>query len=93
MTGVQTCALPILGADSYQSASELATEQIEGVPPIGIGEGSVLDGVIIDKNCRLGRGVNVSNTRPLTGTDSRVVVQDGIIVVSKGTTLPNGWQS
>ncbi len=83
----------LMGADSYQSASELATEQIEGVPPIGIGEGSVLDGVIIDKNCRLGRGVNVSNTRPLTGTDSRVVVQDGIIVVSKGTTLPNGWQS
>ena len=83
----------LMGADYYQSASDLATEQIEGVPPIGIGEGSVLDGVIIDKNCRLGRGVNVSNTRPLTGTDSRVVVQDGIIVVSKGTTLPNGWQS
>ncbi|MEI8382377.1 MAG: glucose-1-phosphate adenylyltransferase [Planctomycetota bacterium] len=83
----------LMGADYYQSASDLATEQIEGLPPIGIGEGSVLDGVIIDKNCRLGRGVNVSNTRPLTGTDSRVVLQDGIIVVSKGTTLPNAWQS
>ena len=83
----------LMGADYYQSASDLATEQIEGLPPIGIGEGSVLDGVIIDKNCRLGRGVNVSNTRPLSGTDSRVVLQDGIIVVSKGTTLPNSWQS
>ncbi len=83
----------LMGADYYQSASDLATEQIEGLPPIGIGEGSVLDGVIIDKNCRLGRGVNVSNTRPLTGSDSRVVLQDGIIVVSKGTTLPNAWQS
>ncbi len=83
----------LMGADYYQSASDLATEQIEGLPPIGIGEGSVLDGVIIDKNCRLGRGVNVSNTRPLTGTDPRVVLQDGIIVVSKGTTLPNAWQS
>lgn len=83
----------LMGADFYQCADELATEQSEGLPPIGIGDGSVLDGVIVDKNCRIGRKVEVVNTRPLAGDDTSVVVQDGIIVVPKGTTLKDGWKS
>lgn len=83
----------LMGADFYQSAKELADEQTQGLPPIGIGDGSVLDGVIIDKNCRIGRNVHVTNARPLSNVDSAVVVQDGIIVVSKGTTLPDAWKS
>lgn len=83
----------LMGADFYQSAKELADEQKQRLPPIGIGDGSVLDGVIIDKNCRIGRNVHVTNTRPLSNVDSAVVVQDGIIVVSKGTTLPDMWKS
>ena len=83
----------LMGADFYQSAKELADEQKQGLPPIGIGDGSMLDGVIIDKNCRIGRNVHVTNTRPLSNVDSAVVVQDGIIVVSKGTTLPDMWKS
>lgn len=83
----------LMGADFYQCADELATEHREGLPPIGIGDGSVLDGVIVDKNCRIGRKVEVVNTRPLAGDDTSVVVQDGIIVVPKGTTLKDGWKS
>ncbi len=83
----------LMGADFYQSAKELSAEKSEGLPPIGIGDGSVLDGVIIDKNCRIGRKVEVSNTKPLSNYNSSVVLADGIIVVSKGTTLPDGWRS
>jgi len=82
----------LMGSDFYQSAKELASEK-DKLPPVGIGEGSVLDGVIVDKNCRIGRNVNVSNARPLAASQSLVAVADGIIVVPKGTTLPDGWQS
>lgn len=83
----------LMGSDFYQPSSELATEQIEGLPPIGIGDGSVLDGVIVDKNCRIGCQVDVSNARPLSSADSSVVVADGIIVIPKGTTLSDSWRS
>ena len=83
----------LMGSDFYQSAKELAAEQAQGLPPIGIGDGSLLDGVIVDKNCRIGRNVQVSNTKPLSNSDSSVVLADGIIVIPKETTLPNEWRS
>ncbi len=83
----------LMGADFYQSAEELAEEQAHGLPPIGIGDGSVVDGVIVDKNCRIGHGVHVSNTHPLSAGNTDVVVADGIIIVPKGTMLPDKWKS
>lgn len=82
----------LMGADSYQSVEDLAAEKAQGMPPIGIGEGSTLVGAIIDKNCRIGRNVQVDNTKPLSKTDTGVVMQDGIIVVPKETTLPDSWK-
>jgi glucose-1-phosphate adenylyltransferase len=83
----------LMGADFYQPAKELAAEKERNIPPIGIGEGSTLDGVIVDKNCRIGKKVEITNTRPLSGQDNSVVVADGTIVVPKGTTLADGWKS
>lgn len=83
----------LMGADFYQSAEELAEEKAQGLPPIGIGDGSVVDGVIVDKNCRIGHGVHVSNTHPLSTGNTDVVVADGIIIVPKGTMLPDKWKS
>jgi glucose-1-phosphate adenylyltransferase len=83
----------LMGADFYQCDDELAADQVEGQPPIGIDDGSQLDGVIVDKNCRIGKNVDVSNTRPVSNADSKVVLADGIIVVPKGMTLPDGWKS
>jgi len=84
----------LMGADLYQCDDELADDQKKGVPPIGIGDGSVLNGVIVDKNCRIGRNAEIRNDRPLAaGSDSPVVVQDGIVIVSKGAVLGDGWRA
>jgi glucose-1-phosphate adenylyltransferase len=83
----------LMGADSYQSSDELADERRGGIPPIGIGDDAVLQGVILDKNCRIGRGVRIMNTKPLANAHPNVVMVDGIIVVAKETTLPDGWRS
>lgn len=83
----------LMGADLYQTDSEIAEDQTAGLPPIGVGDYSYLDGVIVDKNCRIGQGVHMETSPELTaGADSLVAVQDGIIVVPKQTTLPDGWR-
>jgi glucose-1-phosphate adenylyltransferase len=52
----------VLGADAYESDGEIVAAQRHGMPPIGIGEGSLIVGSILDKNCRVGRGVATRTT-------------------------------
>jgi len=60
--------------------------------PLGIGEGSYIEGAILDKNVRIGRGVTI---RPFPrGTDFETeyfYVRDGIVVIPKNTAIPNGF--
>ena len=85
----------VMGADyfdgdlaSYNSDSERT--------PLGIGADSVIDGAIIDKNCRIGNNVHVVNDRDLPDDKSfdskSVVIRDGIPIVVKGSVLENGWK-
>jgi glucose-1-phosphate adenylyltransferase len=82
----------IMGADFYETAGQL-TDGHNGRPPLGIGEGSVIGGAIIDKNCRIGRNVIISNEEKLVerNVDGFCVIQDGIPVIVKGAILPDGW--
>ena len=52
-----------------------------------------IEGAIIDKNCRIGRGVRVVNSQGIDCCPETkyCVVSDGIIVVPKGSVLPDGW--
>ena len=83
----------LMGADIYQTDAEILADDEAGIPAIGVGDGSLLDGVIVDKNCRIGEGVYVQgggeNKVP---ENPSVVIQDGIIVIPKETTLPDGWR-
>uniref|UniRef100_A0A7C2P1K4 Glucose-1-phosphate adenylyltransferase n=1 Tax=Schlesneria paludicola TaxID=360056 RepID=A0A7C2P1K4_9PLAN len=82
----------LMGADYFPTAEELATDAAAGLPFIGVGEGSCIEGAIVDKNCRIGRNVRIS-PKGLDGLPkgAPVVMEDGVIVVPKETTLPNGW--
>ena len=54
----------------------------------------MIEGAILDKNCRIGqncRVVNVQGVERGEPADDCMVV-DGIPVVLKGTTLPDGWR-
>ncbi|MDP1799646.1 MAG: glucose-1-phosphate adenylyltransferase [Planctomycetaceae bacterium] len=82
----------IMGADFYQVEADRTSEDASGMPHIGIGEGSIIDGAIIDKNCRIGRNVKVKLAAPIdTGTCDPVVIADGVAVVPKEAVLPNNW--
>ena len=76
----------IMGVDRYDNGTN-------GGTPQGIGENSVIRGAIIDKGCRIGRGVRIE---PREGLEpdcdiKGVHVRDGIIVVPKNSVLPDGW--
>jgi len=76
----------IMGTDQYDDC-------FDGGTPQGIGDGTIIRGAIVDKNCRIGRNVRIE---PREGLDANcdlkgVHIRDGIIVVPKGTVVPDGW--
>ncbi len=83
----------MMGADFYQNDEQARTVD-PSAPPIGIGEGSIVEGAIIDKNCRIGKNVVVRSPspNPPDGRCGPVVVRDGVIVIPKNTILPDGWK-
>jgi len=85
----------LMGADYYETPDELASHQAAGIAPIGIGDGAVIDGAIVDKNCRIGAGAQVVNRAEIVEGPAgpHCAIQDGILVVEKGAYLPPHWQA
>jgi glucose-1-phosphate adenylyltransferase len=81
----------LLGADYYETVDEIDRSLARGIPPVGIGEDSHIEGAIIDKNARIGRGVRISSAFGQPDRDGEGWhVRDGVVVVAKGATLPDG---
>lgn len=57
-----------------------------------IEEDCIIDKAIIDKNVHLGKGVTLVNEKGLDHYDSdKLFVRDGVIIVTRGTHLPDGF--
>jgi glucose-1-phosphate adenylyltransferase len=83
----------MLGADFYETLSDIEEAQSRGVPPVGIGEGSVVERAIVDKNARIGRGVRILNPAKVQEADGfGHYIRDGIVIVPKGGIIPDGTQ-
>ncbi|MBA0720595.1 hypothetical protein Golax_008208, partial [Gossypium laxum] len=52
----------MMGADYYQTESEIASLLAEGKVPIGVGQNTKIKNCIIDKNAKIGKDVIISNT-------------------------------
>lgn len=87
---VKRCVL--MGADYYESDPH-AVRNAPNDPPLGIGEGSHIEGAIVDKNCRIGKNVTVRPPcdNPPDGRCGPLFVRDGVIIIPKHTVLPDGW--
>eukprot|EP00887_Chlorella_sp_A99_P000011 scaffold16.g11.t1 len=85
----------VMGADFYESEEERAAALAAGRPPVGVGEGTVLENVIVDKNARIGKNVRITNKE---GVDERnmeelgIYIRSGIVVVLKNATIPDGFE-
>jgi glucose-1-phosphate adenylyltransferase len=83
----------LMGADFLESAREVSDLEARGQVAVGIGKGSLIDGAILDKNCRIGKHVQVINRSGADESDQHdpCFVRDGIPIVIKDATLPDGW--
>lgn len=81
----------LMGADFIPTPNELAGDRAAGQVPVGIGDGTRIEGAIVDKNCRIGSNVRIVDGAKIKEERPPVVIQDGIIVVPKDAVIPNGW--
>jgi glucose-1-phosphate adenylyltransferase len=84
----------IMGADWYQTEAEAAADRAAEHPVVGIGDDTVIEGAIVDKNCRIGSDVRVANdTGEWDSSETpEAMIRDGVIVVTRGAVLPDGWE-
>jgi len=86
----------LMGNDYYTSLKSTGSTASHEWPPVRIADGCVIEGAIIDKNCCLGRNVRVQLPKSTSDVSDAehgpVVIRDGILIVPRGTSLPNGWQ-
>jgi glucose-1-phosphate adenylyltransferase len=81
----------VIGADRYETDEERRRNRLEGIPDIGIGEGTHIERAILDKDCRIGRGVRILNQHRLTHADGpNYAIRDGIVVIPKAGVVPDG---
>ncbi|MDE3084573.1 MAG: glucose-1-phosphate adenylyltransferase [Verrucomicrobiota bacterium] len=81
----------MMGADQYQTDEELKADIESHRPHVGIGKNCRIQKAIIDKNARIGDGVQLSPDGKADGTYAHAVtIRDGVLVVPKGAIIPNG---
>jgi glucose-1-phosphate adenylyltransferase len=81
----------ICGAQRFETEPDRAANRRRGEPDLGVGDGAVIEGAILDKDCRIGAGARLVNARHLREAEGEsYVIRDGIIVIPKGAVIPPG---
>ncbi len=82
----------LMGNDYYQNLEEIRHNSENGIINIGIGDRCSINHTIVDKNCRIGNDVKLNGGTHLEDANTKwYSIKDGIIVVKKGTVLPDGF--
>lgn len=80
----------IMGNDYFQSREYIDNAAAEK-PAMGIGQRSYISNCIVDKNVCIGNDVRIVGGDHLEdGDHERHFVRDGIIIIKKGTRIPDG---
>jgi glucose-1-phosphate adenylyltransferase len=82
----------IMGIDVLEDRNSHAENLRLGRPGLGVGEHSVIEGAIIDKNARIGKYVKVTNQRGAQDSEEHPthVIRDGVVVIPKAAVLKDG---
>jgi glucose-1-phosphate adenylyltransferase len=83
----------MLGADYYQTESEIASLLAEGKVPIGIGKDTKIRKCIIDKNAKIGKNVIIMNKGDVQEADrpeEGFYIRSGITVIVEKATIQDG---
>jgi glucose-1-phosphate adenylyltransferase len=84
----------IMGTDFYETPEHLECNGGASRTPMGIGDGSVIESAIVDKNCHLGKDVQVigdpRQIDRISGNNWDML--DGIAIIPKNAVLADGWR-
>jgi glucose-1-phosphate adenylyltransferase len=83
----------LMGSDFYESPAERMEALETGKVPLGIGPGTIIQRAIVDKNARIGRNVQIMNRDRIQESNREqfgFVIKNGIVVVIKNATIPDG---
>jgi glucose-1-phosphate adenylyltransferase len=81
----------MIGADRYETEAECAENRKRGLPNYGVGEGSVIQRAILDKDCRIGRNVQIVNRHNLPSAEGDCyAIRDGIVIIPNEAVVPDG---
>ena len=88
--GVELDGALVMGNDDYETPADRAACRERGVPPLGIGAGTVVRRAIVDKQVRIGRQVQIINAQAADHFDGEDYhIRDGIVIIPKGATVPD----
>ncbi|PKI49862.1 hypothetical protein CRG98_029747 [Punica granatum] len=91
--GVELKDTMMMGADYYQTESEIAAALAEGKVPVGVGRNTKIMNCIIDKNARIGKDVVIKNSDGVQEADrpeEGFYIRSGITVILKNATIKDG---
>ncbi len=83
----------LMGSDFYESPAERLQCLESGNVPLGVGANTTIRKAIVDKNARIGRNVQIVNKEEVmegSREDLGFVIQNGIVVIIKNATIPDG---
>ncbi len=87
----QTISKATIRRSLLMGAEDFPPRGPAGSPPVGIGEGTLIENAIIDLNARIGREVRIVNKRSvLEGEGPGWAIREGIVVVAKNAVIPDG---
>ncbi|KAF3435727.1 hypothetical protein FNV43_RR22819 [Rhamnella rubrinervis] len=91
--GVELKETVMMGADNYQTESEIAFLLAEGKVPIGIGRNTKIRNCIIDKNVKIGKDVIIMNKEGVQEADrpeEGFYIRSGITIIPEKVTINDG---
>ncbi len=83
----------MIGSDKFETAAQKRENARTGRPDLNVGDGTVIERAILDKDCRIGRGVKLVNReskQDFDGPNGLYHIRDGIICVPRGAVIPDG---
>ena len=83
----------LMGSDYYESPAERLKALETGKVPLGVGANTTIQKAIVDKNARIGRNVRIINKDGVLEASREslgFVIQNGIVVIIKNATIPDG---
>jgi glucose-1-phosphate adenylyltransferase len=89
--GTRLQGVLMMGSDFYQNLEELQRDESRGYPRVGLGRNCNVRRAIIDKNARIGSGVQILNEAGVKNFDGeQYFIRDSIVIIPKNSVIEDG---